>query len=147
MADEQYQDYPTGVDNVHTSFSMESESSKDWPALPELSWREFFRWVIGQRSRHRIEGRSMLPLLQPGNEVLYSPNAYQRAIPQVGDIVIAQHPQQPDLLMIKRIGGIDGDRYYLLGDNRSESTDSRQLGWLQRSCLLGKVKCAFTQLK
>lgn len=151
MADEQYQDYPTGVDNVHASFSMESGSSDVWPVLPELSWGEFGLWLLGRRSRHRIEGRSMLRTLKPGDEVLYHPQAFQKTAPAIGDVVIAQHPQQAGLVMIKRIGAIEddsagssrGDRYFLLGDNRKESTDSRSFGWVGRSYLFGKVICRF----
>ena len=153
MADEQYQDYPTGVDNVHTSFSMESEASQDWPALPELSWGEFLLWLIGRRSRHRIEGNSMLPSLQPGDEVLYQPQATRKSQPEVGDVVIVQHPHRPALMMIKRVAameddassGLQGHRYWLLGDNLAESSDSRSFGWVEQSQLLGMVVCRFHQ--
>ncbi len=153
MADEQYQDYPTGVDNVHTSFSMEIESPEDWPALPELSWAEFLLWVMGRRSRHRIEGHSMLPFLQPGDEVLYQPQAYRKSQPDLGAVVIVQHPHRPALVMIKRVAAMDSDasgglqshRYWLLGDNWAESSDSRSFGWVEQSQLLGTVVCRFHQ--
>lgn len=145
MADEQDQDYPAGVDNVHASFSMDSPPLEAFPPLPNLSWGDFLQWMIRRRSRHRIEGCSMLPLLQPGDEVLYSPKAYEQCRPQVGEIVIAQHPQRGELLMIKRIGKVDGDRYYLLGDNSAQSTDSRVFGWVRYSQIVGKVQCHFSQ--
>lgn len=143
MADEQYQDYPTGVDNVHTSFSMESESPENWPVLPELSWAEFLLWVVGRRSRHRIEGRSMLPTLKPGDEILYNPKAYDQSSPHIGDVVIAQHPQQPALRIIKRVLAVEGSDCWLLGDNRFESRDSRHFSWLPNRLLLGQVECRF----
>ena len=144
MADKQYQDYPTGVDNVHTSFSMENRSPEDWPALPELSWAEFLLWMVGRRARHHIEGCSMLPTFKSGDEILYNPEAYKNTSPATGDIVIAQYPLKTDLLIIKRIGQIDGDRYFLLGDNRAESTDSRSFGWMTLNSIVGRVQCLFS---
>lgn len=134
---------------VLTSFSMDylSEASlptDKFPPLPELSWGEFLRWAIRQRSRHRIEGRSMLPLLQPGDEVLYAPKVYQTQAPQIGDVVIARHPVQASLIMIKRVAAIENQQCWLLGDNRVESTDSRSFGWVNASCLLGRVQCQFS---
>lgn len=149
MADEQYQDYSTGGGSVPTSFSMDNFSpnhlnADNFSPLPELSWGEFLSWVVGQRSRHRIEGRSMQPLLQPGDEILYHPRAYQTQLPQVGDVIIARHPEQATLVMIKRVAAIENQHYWLLGDNRLESTDSRNFGWVNASCLLGKVQCQFS---
>lgn len=86
----------------------------------------------------------MLPLLQPGEEVLINPFAYQKCAPQVGEIVVAEHPQKPGLHIIKRVETVLSDgQYALYGDNHAESSDSRQFGPVARSQLLGRVTCCF----
>lgn len=86
----------------------------------------------------------MLPLLQPGQEVLIDPFAYQKRDPQVGEIIVAEHPQRPGFRIIKRIEIVlPNAQYVLYGDNRAESSDSRQFGPVARSHLLGRVTCRF----
>jgi len=55
---------------------------------------------------------------------------------QAGDVVIIIHNE---LEKIKRIERHEGDLVYLLGDNPTESTDSRTLGWLPAKTILAKV--------
>ncbi|ELR96637.1 nickel-type superoxide dismutase maturation protease [Gloeocapsa sp. PCC 73106] len=99
-------------------------------------------WFLRQRSRLRVVGRSMLPTLQPGDEVLVNYRAYQRSLPQVGDIVVAWHPEKPRLRVIKRLTMIGEDGCcVLLGDNPEESTDSRYWGGVTLSHILAQVVC------
>ncbi|WP_072621178.1 nickel-type superoxide dismutase maturation protease [Spirulina major] len=116
-------------------------------ALPDCSGWEFSLWLLRRRRRWRVEGRSMLPLLEPGDEVLVNPRAYQQRSPQVGDIAIVQHPHRPALQMVKRVGEIlptpTGAEFWIYGDNPGESTDSRQFGPVARSHLLGRITCHF----
>jgi SOS-response transcriptional repressor LexA len=53
-----------------------------------------------------------------------------------GDVVIVSHN---GLEKIKRIEKQQGDLIYLLGDNASASTDSRDFGWLPAKSILAKV--------
>ena len=53
-----------------------------------------------------------------------------------GDVVIVSHN---GLEKIKRIEKQEGDLVYLLGDNPSESTDSRSFGWLPAKTIIAKV--------
>jgi nickel-type superoxide dismutase maturation protease len=86
----------------------------------------------------------MQPLLAPGNEVLVDPSAYRASAPQPGDLVIAQHPLQPELRMVKRVEAVvTGPRYVLKGDNPTASTDSRAFGAVGAEHILGKVTCCF----
>ncbi|NEO27936.1 MAG: nickel-type superoxide dismutase maturation protease [Kamptonema sp. SIO4C4] len=112
--------------------------------LAETSWREFLLWVFRQRRRFRVTGESMLPLLQPGEEVLVDFRAYKTTSPRVGDLVIARHPRQPELQLIKRVQGVqeNGD-CFLVGDNLVASTDSRQFGGVAPDLILGRVTCRF----
>jgi len=76
----------------------------------------------------RITGRSMLPGLPPGALIFVRATS-----PQVGDIVIARLGGRE---VVKRLTKIEGG-YYLVGDNRAESTDSRELGAIQKDAILG----------
>lgn len=108
------------------------------------SHRELVLWLFGKRRRFRISGNSMLPLLKPGEEILIDLQAYRDTLPRVGDIVIARHPQKPELKIVKRIALVleDGD-CFLQGDNPRESTDSRMFGVVKRDYILGKVTSHF----
>jgi phage repressor protein C with HTH and peptisase S24 domain len=81
----------------------------------------------------RVVGDSMLPGLRSGKIVLG-----WRSVRQVraGNIVILSHN---GLEKIKHIECIDGQKLYVVGDNPSESTDSRQFGWIDRSAVLARV--------
>lgn len=41
--------------------------------------------------------------------------------------------------MIKRIQKIRGNEYFVVGDNKKESTDSRNFGWIKKDQIIGKV--------
>lgn len=111
--------------------------------LPESGVRDLLLWLFRRRRRYRVTNVSMLPLLQPGDEVLLDPQAYKRAFPQAGDIVVAHHPSESSLI-IKRVISVTADgRCYLQGDNAAESTDSRAFGAVAVDDILGRVVCYF----
>ena len=72
----------------------------------------------------RVVGTSMLPALKPGKIVIGL--GFRR--PRIGDIVIVDRDGRE---LIKRIAQIGPAGYYLLGDNRDNSTDSRVFGWIK----------------
>jgi len=100
-------------------------------------------WLLRQRRRFRVVGISMLPLLHPGEEVLVNPSAYGAVLPQPGDLVVAQHPTQPGLRLIKWVVYVEGDACFLKGINETTSTDSRAFGLVPYATLLGQVVCRF----
>ena len=116
-----------------------------WPDnLPEITLREFLLWLFRFRKRFRVTGPSMRPLLKPGDEVLVNPRAYRWAQPALGDIVVAQHPTQANLQLIKRVVLVLEDgRCILKGDNLAFSTDSRSFGAVPSRLILGRVICRF----
>ena len=86
----------------------------------------------------------MLPSLRPDQEVLINPKAYKNAPLLPDDIIVAYHPGQADLLIVKRILFVEADgRCYVQGDNAIESNDSRQFGLVSPQQIIGKVHCLF----
>ena len=108
--------------------------------LPIAGWRELLKWGLRRRVRYQVSGRSMVPILIPGDEVLVHPRARLR----VGDVVVAYHPYRAETLLIKEVSEIDGHgRLYLVGVNPKESTDSRTLGALPPHSIIGRVTSRF----
>lgn len=103
--------------------------------------------------RFVVDGRSMLPAYAPGDRVLVSRLAYIRSRPSIGDVVIVRQPGSDGRIDVKRIAADAGeaveirgeqhvlgpDEWFVLGDNASESTDSRQLGPVRTADIVGKV--------
>ncbi len=100
-------------------------------------------WLLRRRRRFRVVGNSMLPLLQPGEEVLVNPFVYRTMPPQAGHLVVAQHPTQPGLRLIKWVVYVEGDQCFLKGLNEMASTDSHAFGLVPCTALLGQVMCRF----
>jgi nickel-type superoxide dismutase maturation protease len=113
-------------------------------SLPKTSYREFLLLLLRKRKRLRVAGRSMLPLLQPGDEILFNPLAYQKSSPQLGDVIVTMHPLQIDLTIVKRITLIYScGSYFVTGDNLEASTDSRHWGTIKSTDIIGKVTSQF----
>ncbi len=102
--------------------------------------REMLGWVLRRRKRVKVTGRSMLPTLAPGDQVLVDP----ARPPQVGGLVVAHHPDDESQLIVKRVGEIlaNGD-LVLNSDNPDEGTDSRRWGPIASHLTLGSVTGVF----
>lgn len=87
-------------------------------------------------SRFTINGNSMVPTLQPGQDVLSFNWAYLGKKPKVGDIVVVKVNGKD---MVKRIHKVNGRGVYVMGDNQGESTDSRNFGTVKMDQIVGKV--------
>ena len=75
----------------------------------------------------------MLPTLKMGQDVLvwcWFSN------PKVGDIVVVKKNGKE---MIKRIQKVHDREYFVKGDNKLESTDSRNFGLIDKTQIIGKV--------
>ena len=105
--------------------------------IPLATAWELVLWRLGRRRRYQVAGRSLHPDLRNGESVLAKP--LMMAAPLlVGDIVVARHPYQAGLLLVKRVEKCEAGRVTLSG-NQPDSTDSRQFGSLPRSDILAKA--------
>lgn len=107
-------------------------------AIPKAGWREYGQWLWGKRRRFVVRENSMVPTLRPGDTVLVEMGPGV----QVGDVAIATHPIQSNMLLIKRVQDIfyDGG-VYLISDNTEEPNvrDSRHFGVISASYIIGRV--------
>lgn len=86
----------------------------------------------------------MLPTLKPGDEILVTVAKGAAKLPAVGDIVLLQHPNQPELKILKRVTAErPKNHYFVEGDNPNESTDSRHFGEVSSELIHGRVTCFF----
>ena len=107
-------------------------------------------WLI-RRGPFRVEvsGRSMSPTLEPGDFLL----AVRRTRIDAGGLVVVQHPGRPGYEMVKRVGGLPGERvadhmlgadeYWVVGDDPSRSTDSRSFGPVGRDHIKGVIRLRY----
>lgn len=87
-------------------------------------------------SRFKIVGHSMTPTLQNNDHVIVSKVPYFFSKPSVGDIVVYEKSGE---VYIKRVSQINGTKYFLIGDNKKDSLDSRKHGFIDRNKIKGKV--------
>ena len=144
---------------------------------------------------YRIPSGSMLDTLRPGDRVLVNRVVYHLRDPHRGDVIVFHYPQDPEVVFIKRVVGVPGDRlevrdghlyvngrrapepyvhrtagrsdptiaqatvagstmhdpwslaepyrvpagkYFVMGDNRTDSDDSRDWGTVPRTAIVGE---------
>ncbi len=80
----------------------------------------------------------MSPTIQSGQIVLANRLSYLLKLPAIQDVVALKDPRDGKIL-IKRIVKIKNKKYFVMGDNKSESTDSRAFGWITKKDIIGKV--------
>ena len=91
-------------------------------------------------TRFKIEDRSMEPNFKSGDYVLVNKLAYAFGNPSKGDIIVFKHPKEKDRILIKRVSLVsNSDEYYVTGDNKDFSQDSRHFGEIKKDLIIGKV--------
>jgi signal peptidase I len=88
--------------------------------------------------KFKIQGSSMEPTIVSGETVLVSRTSYWFTNPKKGDIITLHDPRDGKIL-IKRITKKNRTNYFVEGDNKSASTDSRVFGWIGKRDIIGKV--------
>lgn len=86
----------------------------------------------------------MYPALNQGDTVLFNRLSYIFKNPSIGDIVLVKKPKEPRIIL-KRVTEIKNDLYFLSGDNKKESIDSRTFGYVQKKYILGKMLVKLTR--
>jgi nickel-type superoxide dismutase maturation protease len=102
-------------------------------------------WWRLRSFRIEVHGASMAPTLEPG-EYLFAVRV--RSV-SPGSLVVVEHPNRPGHEMVKRVEAGPGERasdrilgpdeYWVTGDNRDRSTDSRSFGVVRRKAIRGRV--------
>ena len=119
---------------------MTENSNVENSPLPAPALSEWLRWLVRRRRRFVVRGNSMAPLLVDGDVVLVDDRAYASRSPQIGDVVVARHPYQRDLQIIKRVADLPGEKQaFLQSDNPTEGTDSRSFGAIPYDRIVGQV--------
>ncbi|HSX10065.1 MAG TPA: signal peptidase I [Candidatus Saccharimonadales bacterium] len=88
--------------------------------------------------KFHVEGKSMVPTIQQGDSVLVNRMSYLFRSPNVDDIIALYDPRDRKIL-IKRIIKIEKGKYFVQGDNKNSSTDSRVFGMIGRVDIIGKI--------
>jgi signal peptidase I len=106
-------------------------------------------WIRRRPFRIAVEGPSMAPTLRPGDFLI----AFAGSPVAVGSLVVVEHPRRPGYEMVKRVLGEPGGRighqllgeelYWVTGDNRGESTDSRSFGPVGSRAIKGVVRLRY----
>ena len=155
-----------------------------WELLHDLAVAVLFCFFlvtfVGQA--FRVQGTSMLPLLEDGERIIVNKLVYRFRPVGRGDVVVFWYPRDPSVSFIKRVVGLPGDvvelrqgflfvngkaveegylsprfrddesyapvevkkgYYYVLGDHRNSSNDSRSWGEVPEKYIYGRAEARF----
>ena len=79
----------------------------------------------------------MNPTLRVGDEVIVT-SLYFLSKLKVGDVVVFKHTTPP-FILIKRIIEVKNNKFWVEGDNKKKSIDSRKFGFIDKKNIIGKV--------
>lgn len=83
----------------------------------------------------------MSPTIKENDMVFANKLAYLVTNPKVGEVVVLRDPRgfSKKRYIIKRIQEVKNERYFVVGDNKDKSTDSREFGFVKKKDVIGKV--------
>ena len=76
----------------------------------------------------------MIPRIKPGQFVLIRKTKKIKE----NDLILFQHPFK-GIKLVKRVDHIEQGMIYALGENKEESSDSREFGYIPKELVIGKV--------
>ena len=158
-----------------------------WELVHDLSVAVLFCFflITFVAQAFRVQGTSMLPLLEDSERIIVNKFIYRFHPIERGDVVVFWYPKDPSVSFIKRVVGIPGDSvelrrgtlfvngrkiaedyvrpqfnddethssvsvakgyYYVLGDHRNSSNDSRSWGEVPEKYIYGKAVFRFWPL-
>lgn len=82
----------------------------------------------------QVKGHSMQPTILNTRKVIVIPYFFTK--PKKNDIVAFRFKKE---IFIKRIREIKGNKYFLEGDNKKDSLDSKKIGLIEKKEIIGKV--------
>jgi hypothetical protein len=91
-----------------------------------------------------VPSGSMQPTLLPGDFILVDHWQYPRHSVALEDVIVFKLPRHNELA-VKRVKPwpdkaiTHGEQFYMLGDNKRRSLDSRSFGGIEPACIQGKV--------
>ena len=87
-----------------------------------------------------IKGDSMWPKLNDGD--IIECEEYSGQVVELKTLVVFTHPFKNSVTCVKRVSRIDGERFFVEGDNPDPlaSEDSHNFGWLSKSLILAIEK-------
>ena len=88
-------------------------------------------------AKFRVIGHSMEPQIKNGQSVLVNSVSYWFKTPKISDIVAFK--DKGNLILIKRIIRIQNKKYFVQGDNKEDSLDSRKLGVISKNQIIGEI--------
>jgi nickel-type superoxide dismutase maturation protease len=97
------------------------------------------RWPLW---RVAVAERSMEPALRAGDWLLVRRMTVPGRPPRLraGQVVVARHPERPDLLIVKRAARLDTGGWWLASDNPAAgAVDSRAFGAVPPALIEGRV--------
>ena len=100
--------------------------------------------------RVAVAERSMEPALRPGDWLLVRRSVRAGRPPRVrpGQVVIARHPAEPGLLLVKRAARQEHGGWWLESDNPGAgAVDSRQFGPVPQALIEGRVLLRYGQAR
>jgi signal peptidase I len=158
-----------------------------WELVHDLSVAVLFCFflITFVAQAFRVQGTSMLPLLEDSERIIVNKFIYRFHPIQRGDVVVFWYPKDPSVSFIKRVVGVPGDTielrrgvlfvnerrieeeyvrpqyndeentprtsvpkgyYFVLGDHRNSSNDSRSWGEVPEKYIYGKAVFRFWPL-